>query len=59
MAGEELKQKLASDFNEFLRDRAELVVAAMTCLAEGNEPSLHALWEEHLKKRTDDAESPA
>ncbi len=59
MAGEELKQKLSSDFNEFLRDRAELVVAAMTYLAEGNEPSLHALWEEHLKKRTDDAESPA
>lgn len=34
------KQKLAADFNEFLRDRASLVVAAMKSLTEGDRPSI-------------------
>lgn len=42
-----LKLKLAADFNGFLRDRAELVVAAMTSLTEGNSPSLDALWKRY------------
>jgi hypothetical protein len=46
--GAVFKQKLAEDFNEFLRDRAKLVVAAMTVLTEGNGPSLNALWTMHL-----------
>lgn len=39
-----LKQTLTSDFTEFLRDRAKLVVAALTSLTEGNPPSLDSLW---------------
>ena len=41
---EALKQKLTEDFDEFLRDRAKLVVAAIASLSEGNSPSLDALW---------------
>ena len=48
LEGDTLKKKLARDFNAFLRDRAELVVAAMTALTEGNSPSLDALWKAHL-----------
>ena len=57
--GAALKQKLASDFNEFLRDRANMVVAAMASLTEGNNPTLDTLWAKHLAKSTDDAESAA
>jgi hypothetical protein len=42
------KQKLADDFNQFLRDRANLVVAAMSTLTMGNTPTLDALWTAHL-----------
>jgi hypothetical protein len=45
------KRKLADDFNEFLRDRANLVVAAMSVLTEGNNPTLDALWTAHLARR--------
>ena len=41
------KQKLTKDFQEFLRDRASLVAAAMTQLADGGAPSLDALWALH------------
>lgn len=53
------KQKLKDDFNLFLRDRANLVVAAMGDLATGNIPTLDALWTAHLNKNTEDAESAA
>ena len=46
--GPSLKQKLAEDFNGFLRDRAKLVVAAMASLTAGNSPSLETLWSAHL-----------
>jgi hypothetical protein len=42
--GEELEKRLNIDFIHFLRERAELVVAAMTLLADGNSPSLESLW---------------
>ena len=51
--GQVFKQKLAEDFNEFLRDRAKLVVAAMAALTEGNSPSLDALWTLHLARGTE------
>ena len=53
------KTKLTADFNEFLRDRANLVVAAMTSLTEGNSPALETLWAEHLANKTDNAEATA
>lgn len=59
MTGDAFKQKLAADFNEFLRDRANLVVAAMTSLTEGNSPALETLWTTHLDKKTDNAETLA
>lgn len=46
--GPSLKQKLADDFNGFLRDRAKLVVAAMASLTAGNTPALETLWSAHL-----------
>lgn len=57
MEGAAFKQKLAGDFNEFLRDRANLVVAAMTSLTEGNSPALETLWAKHLASNTDNAEA--
>jgi hypothetical protein len=48
LEGTAFKQKLAADFNEFLRDRANIVVAAMNILTEGNSPTLEGLWSEHL-----------
>lgn len=59
MEGAAFKQKLTADFNEFLRDRANLVVAAMTSLTEGNSPALETLWNEHLANKTDNAEATA
>jgi hypothetical protein len=47
------KQKLADDFNQFLRDRANLVVAAMSALTEGNYPTLDGLWAAHLVKNAE------
>lgn len=38
------RERLAADFNAFLRDRAERVVNAASTLAEGGTPSLEALW---------------
>lgn len=59
MEGAAFKQKLTADFSEFLRDRANLVVAAMTSLTEGNSPALETLWDEHLANKTDNAEATA
>ena len=55
--GAGFKQKLVDDFNEFLHDRANLVVAAMSALTEGNNPTFDALWTAHLVKNTESAES--
>ena len=57
LEGAAFKQKLAADFNEFLRDRANLVVAAMTLLTEGSSPALETLWATHLANNTDSAEA--
>lgn len=57
MEGAAFKQKLAADFNEFLRDRANLVVAAMTLLTEGSSPALETLWATHLANNKDSAEA--
>ena len=59
LEGAALKQKLATDFNEFLRDRANLVVAAMTSLVAGNSPALDTLWTMHLAKNAGNAEAVA
>ncbi len=43
MNRDDFKQKLEADFNEFLRDRANLVIAAMNSLTEGDSPALEGL----------------
>jgi len=48
LEGADFKEKLAADFNKFLRDRANLVAAAMNVLCEGNSPTLDWLWAQHL-----------
>ena len=48
LEGIELRQRLAEDFNGFLRDRAKLVVGAMNALAEGRSPTLDGLWAANL-----------
>ncbi len=53
--GDAFKQKLEADFNEFLRDRANLVVTAMNALAEGNSPALETLWATHLAEKQESA----
>lgn len=47
LAGTVLKEKLTTDFNNFLMDRAQLVAAAMLQLTQGNIPSLDGLWSGH------------
>lgn len=42
--GANLKQKLDSDFSEFLRERATLVVSAMDELTKGNSPTADSIW---------------
>ena len=44
LEGEELRSKLESDFNVFMRDRAQLIHQAVIQLAEGKEPSLDSIW---------------
>ena len=59
MEGPAFKHKLAADFDGFLRSRANLVVAAMTSLAEGSCPALETLWTTYLANNADDAETAA
>jgi hypothetical protein len=47
LQGAALKEKLAKDFDDFLRDRARVVVAAMNSLAAGAGPSIEVLWSSH------------
>lgn len=44
LEGQALKDMLAKDFDEFLRDRARLVVVAVQALASGVSPSVEAVW---------------
>lgn len=59
LEGAAFKKKLANDFNGFLRDRANLVIAAMTLLTEGNSPALETLWSNHVTNNTYGAEAAA
>src|SRR5690606_12495478 len=47
MAGTAEEQKVPAEFNEFLRDRANLTIADMKSLTEENSPSLEKLWTTH------------
>ena len=42
--GEGLKSKLEADFNQFMRDRAQLVHQAVIRLSSGEQPSLDSIW---------------
>ncbi|MCP3669066.1 MAG: DUF262 domain-containing protein [Gammaproteobacteria bacterium] len=42
--GEALKFRLGDDFNQFMRDRAQLVHQAVIRLASGEQPSLDSIW---------------
>ncbi|MDI9846727.1 DUF262 domain-containing protein [Rhodoblastus sp. 17X3] len=46
--GEALRDKLAKDFDAFLRDRAGRIIAAMELLATGGSPSIEALWSSYV-----------
>lgn len=59
MEGAALNQKLKSDFNAFLRDRANLIFAAMISLTDGNSPTLDTLWANSLLNCADEAKSAA
>jgi hypothetical protein len=53
--GAALKEKLTKDFDEFMRDRAGLVVTAMEFLASGGSPSIEALQQRFSTKESVDA----
>ena len=59
LEGAAFKQKLTDDFNRFLRDRANLVAAAISELAVGNSPKLDALWTAHLNRNRENGDSAA
>lgn len=44
LTGEELKQRLEADFNEFLYNRAALVEASAQALCAGKQPDLKSIW---------------
>lgn len=44
LEGEDLKTKLKTEFNTFMRDRAQLVHEAVIKLASGEQPSLDSIW---------------
>ena len=48
LSGDALKEKLSVDFEDFMRDRAKRVIAAMNILTEGDEPVLEKLWPQSL-----------
>lgn len=49
--GEAFRQRLSEDFSAFLRDRAQLVVAAIGALVNGDRPTVDALWVAHLASK--------
>ena len=46
LSGDALKDSLQEDFRALLRDRANLVAAAVASLSQGEQPSLEGLWSE-------------
>lgn len=48
LEGEVLKTKLKTEFNAFMRDRAQLVHEAVIKLASGEQPSLDSIWTAHI-----------
>jgi hypothetical protein len=50
LKGATLQKKLKEDFDGFLLDRAQLIVAAMSALTNGDSLSLDELWSTHLVK---------
>lgn len=53
--GAALKEKLTKDFDDFMRDRAGLVVTAMEFLTSGGSPSIEALQQRISTKESVDA----
>lgn len=49
--GEALKAKLEADFNQFMRDRAQLVHQALIRLAAGDQPSQDSIWAAYSNER--------
>jgi hypothetical protein len=49
-SGAKLRKQVKADFDEFLSDRAQLVLDAMNELASGNSPTLDALWSAHAAR---------
>lgn len=56
LEGEALKSKLEADFNQFMRERAQLVHQAVVRLASGQQPSLDSIWAVSLSERQDDSQ---
>lgn len=44
LSGDPFKQKVQSDFRQFMQARASLVVAVMSILAEGRHPTVEVIW---------------
>lgn len=57
--GVAFKEKLTDDFNAFLRDRAQLVAAAMSALVDGGSLTLEGLWAGHLASKAQQAQALA
>lgn len=57
MEGAAFRDRLTTDFQQFLRHRANLVASAMSVLTEGGNPTLHTLWQADHANYTSDAES--
>lgn len=53
---EALKNKLETDFNQFMRDRAQLVHQAVMRLAAGEQPSLDSIWAASSSEQAEDTQ---
>ncbi|WP_417477291.1 GmrSD restriction endonuclease domain-containing protein [Maricaulis sp.] len=51
LGGDALEVMLSTDFNTFLRDRADLMMVAIEELAAGGKPSLDAVWATHFNNQ--------
>lgn len=51
MEGESFKQKVAMDFETFLRHRARLISTAMASLANGDSPTIDGIWSAQMESR--------
>lgn len=59
LEGAAFEQKLGDDFNAFLRDRAKLIAAAMTLLADGSTLTLDGLWAGHVARKAQEVQALA